>query len=238
MPPDTELGPIGQTISAKLIEAFAPAVLQVIDESHHHAGHAGAHPQGESHFRVVIEAEAFRGRPRVEQHRMVNAVLQEELKQRVHALAIQSKAPPQLSFEILKDDDPRLIALLSAVSLPTGDLTGKSFLGITSADGMLVACGGMERAGEAVLIRSVAVAPEKRRGKLGSTITLKLLAEARNSGAREAYLLTASAVEFFRRLGFEAVERARVPESIRQTSQFTGTACASAQPMVQLLKPL
>jgi BolA protein len=64
----------------------------VIDESHRHAGHAGARPDGESHFRVRIVAEAFRGKSRVEQHRMVNAVLADELKERVHALAIESKA--------------------------------------------------------------------------------------------------------------------------------------------------
>lgn len=93
MTPDSNLGPVGQRISAKLHESFAPASLQVIDESHHHAGHSGARPDGESHFRVVIAAEAFRGKSRVEQHRMVNAALAEELKQRVHALAIQSSAP-------------------------------------------------------------------------------------------------------------------------------------------------
>ena len=93
MTPDSNLGPVGQRISAKLIEAFAPASLQVIDESHHHAGHSGSRPDGESHFRVVVVAEAFRGKSRVEQHRMVNAALADELKQRVHALAIQASAP-------------------------------------------------------------------------------------------------------------------------------------------------
>lgn len=93
MTPDSNLGPVGQRISAKLTQAFAPASLEVIDESHHHAGHSGARPDGESHFRVVVVAEAFRGKSRVEQHRMVNAALADELKQRVHALAIQSSAP-------------------------------------------------------------------------------------------------------------------------------------------------
>ncbi|HRX36228.1 MAG TPA: BolA family protein [Aestuariivirga sp.] len=86
-------GPVGQTISAKLRDAFAPEHLDVIDESHQHAGHAGARPDGESHFRVKIVAEAFRNKSRVEQHRMVNKVLAEELRERVHALAIQASAP-------------------------------------------------------------------------------------------------------------------------------------------------
>jgi len=77
----------------KLTQGFMPAALQVIDESHHHAGHSGSRSDGESHFRVVIVAEAFRGKSRVEQHRMVNAALADELKERVHALAIQSSVP-------------------------------------------------------------------------------------------------------------------------------------------------
>jgi BolA protein len=87
------LGPVGQTISAKLKDAFAPVYIEVIDESHHHAGHSGSRPDGESHFRVKIVAEAFRAKSRVEQHRMVNAALAEELRERVHALAIQASAP-------------------------------------------------------------------------------------------------------------------------------------------------
>lgn len=88
------LGPVGQKILAKLRVAFAPVVLDVIDESSQHHGHAGARPDGESHFRVRIVAEGFRGKSRVEQHRMVNAALAEELKERVHALAIEA-APPR-----------------------------------------------------------------------------------------------------------------------------------------------
>ncbi len=86
-------GPVGQTIAAKLNAAFAPVLLEVIDESHQHHGHSGARPDGESHFRVRILAEAFRGKSRVDQHRMVNAVLAAELIERVHALAIEASAP-------------------------------------------------------------------------------------------------------------------------------------------------
>ena len=93
MTADPKLGPVGQRITTKLTQGFAPVALQVIDESHHHAGHSGARDDGESHFRVVIVAEAFRGKSRVDQHRMINAALADELKERVHALAIQSSAP-------------------------------------------------------------------------------------------------------------------------------------------------
>lgn len=87
------LGPVGLNISAKLTAAFSPQKLEVIDESHQHAGHSGARPDGESHFRVRIVAEAFHGKSRVDRHRMVNAALAVELKERVHALAIEAAAP-------------------------------------------------------------------------------------------------------------------------------------------------
>ena len=88
------LGPVGTLLEQKLISALHPSALTVIDESHHHHGHAGSHPEGESHFRIQIMADVFRGKSRVDQHRMVNAVLKNELATRVHALAIESTAPP------------------------------------------------------------------------------------------------------------------------------------------------
>ncbi len=87
------LGPLGTNIKDKLARAFQPQMLDVIDESHLHAGHAGSHPDGESHFRVKIVSAAFAGKSRVETHRMVNTALAEELKSRLHALAIQASAP-------------------------------------------------------------------------------------------------------------------------------------------------
>ena len=87
------LGPVGQKIASTLERSLAPRELEVIDESIQHKGHAGARPDGESHFRVRIVAEAFRGKSRVEQHRMVNGAVADLLKERVHALAIESRAP-------------------------------------------------------------------------------------------------------------------------------------------------
>ncbi|MGE0238985.1 MAG: BolA family protein [Parvibaculaceae bacterium] len=87
------LGPVGTHIKDKLARVFQPQTLDVVDESHLHAGHAGSHPHGESHFRVKIVSEAFTGKSRLATHRMVNDALAEELKSRVHALAIQASAP-------------------------------------------------------------------------------------------------------------------------------------------------
>lgn len=80
-------------ITRKLAEAFAPESLRVVDESHEHQGHAGHRSGGQTHFRIYIVAEAFRGKSRIERHRMINAALSTELAGGVHALAIHAAAP-------------------------------------------------------------------------------------------------------------------------------------------------
>jgi len=82
-----------QTITNKLREAFFPESLEVQDESHMHEGHAGHGPGGETHFRVYIVSQAFKGKSRIERHRMINAALSGELAGSVHALAIHAKSP-------------------------------------------------------------------------------------------------------------------------------------------------
>ncbi len=80
-------------ITSKLTEAFAPQSLEVVDESHHHEGHSGHRPGGQTHFRLYIVSDAFKGKTRLERHRMVNAALSGELAGGVHALAIHAAAP-------------------------------------------------------------------------------------------------------------------------------------------------
>ena len=82
-------------ITTKLVAAFAPESLRIEDESHLHEGHAGHRPGGETHFRLYIVAKAFRGKSRLERHRMINAALANELKSRVNALAIHAAAPEE-----------------------------------------------------------------------------------------------------------------------------------------------
>ena len=80
-------------IEEKLQAAFSPTELEVIDESHLHAGHAGARPQGESHFRVRIVAEIFGGQSRVARQRLIYKTLADELATDIHALALDVQAP-------------------------------------------------------------------------------------------------------------------------------------------------
>jgi len=83
-------------ITKKLTEAFAPHSLKVVDESHQHEGHAGHRPGGQSHFRIYIVSEAFKGKSRLERHRMINGKLADELAGGVHALAIHAAAPGEV----------------------------------------------------------------------------------------------------------------------------------------------
>lgn len=81
--------PVRDAIVAKLSAKFAPTHLEVIDESARHQGHAGSRPGGESHFRVRIASATLAGQSRVAQHRAIMETLDTELRQGVHALAIE-----------------------------------------------------------------------------------------------------------------------------------------------------
>jgi stress-induced morphogen len=85
------------SITQKLRDAFAPSALEVVNDSHRHAGHGGSPGTGESHFSIEVVSDHFNGKSRLERHRMVNAVLAEELKGRVHALAIRALTPEERS---------------------------------------------------------------------------------------------------------------------------------------------
>jgi BolA protein len=91
---------MAQRIKTKLEAGLTPSLLEVIDESHKHAGHAHAamspgraHGDGGTHFQVKVISEAFAGKSRVDRHRTINSLLSAELADTVHALSIEAKAP-------------------------------------------------------------------------------------------------------------------------------------------------
>lgn len=86
---------IGERIREKLAAALAPTRLDVVDESHMHAGHAGARAGGDSHFRVAVASAAFSGLSRVERQRRVNALLAEEFADGMHALSVTARTPEE-----------------------------------------------------------------------------------------------------------------------------------------------
>ena len=90
---ENEMGIVADGIRKKLEAAFAPVALDLLDESHLHAGHAGHDHRGESHFALVLTSAAFTGKNRVERQRLVYATLADDLRDRVHALRLVLKAP-------------------------------------------------------------------------------------------------------------------------------------------------
>jgi BolA protein len=86
---------VADVIRQKLTDAFSPARLDVIDESGRHAGHVGARPGGETHFRVEIVSATFAGRSRVDRQRLVYAALADEIGKPIHALSIQATTPEE-----------------------------------------------------------------------------------------------------------------------------------------------
>ncbi|NQX94184.1 MAG: BolA family transcriptional regulator [Erythrobacter sp.] len=84
---------VADEIRALLTEAFAPTSLEIINDSAHHAGHSGDDGSGESHFTLMIEAEAFASMNRLARQRAVIAALGDIVGKRVHAVAIKASAP-------------------------------------------------------------------------------------------------------------------------------------------------
>ena len=86
---------VAETIREKLTRELAPSRLVIVDDSARHAGHAGAHPEGESHFTVTIIAAAFAGLNRVARQRLVYRTLAAELATRVHAMSLTTLTPEE-----------------------------------------------------------------------------------------------------------------------------------------------
>jgi BolA protein len=79
----------------RLTAALAPSRLDLMDESALHAGHAGARPAGETHFRMLIVAPSFAGKSRLERQRMVFAALGDLMQTDIHALSITALTPDE-----------------------------------------------------------------------------------------------------------------------------------------------
>jgi BolA family transcriptional regulator, general stress-responsive regulator len=86
---------VAATIRQRLEQALRPARLDIVDESHLHAGHSAEARAGESHFRVLVVSAEFAGKSRIARHRLVNELLADQLATKVHALAIHAYAPDE-----------------------------------------------------------------------------------------------------------------------------------------------
>lgn len=79
---------ISDRIRAKLEQGLKPSVLEIVDESERHRGHGGYREGGETHFRISVTAEAFKGLSRIDRERRVHALLADEIAERIHALTL------------------------------------------------------------------------------------------------------------------------------------------------------
>ena len=86
---------MAKRIESKLMAELRPRRLDIVDESHKHAGHASWQPGGETHFRVTIVTDAFAGQRRVQRQRTVYRILAEELAGRLHALQLTTLTPDE-----------------------------------------------------------------------------------------------------------------------------------------------
>jgi N-acetylglutamate synthase-like GNAT family acetyltransferase len=130
------------------------------------------------------------------------------------------------AFEVMRKS-------LEAADLPTSDLDdGDAHYFACEAGGF----GGLVRLDDVVLLRSIVVPPNMRRGGIGSVILAGLIATAQSWNAREAWLLTTTAEAFFAGHGFERVARAEAPPAVTQTSQFANVCPDSAALMRLTLK--
>lgn len=83
-------------IRNKLMKGLNPLLLEIVDESHKHTGHAGARPGGNSHFKIKIISSTFTPLSRLERHRLVHKLLEVELADKIHALSLTLLAPEEI----------------------------------------------------------------------------------------------------------------------------------------------
>ncbi|SFU22491.1 arsenic resistance N-acetyltransferase ArsN2 [Mesorhizobium sp. YR577] len=134
-----------------------------------------------------------------------------------------------LELESVAPDASDFLAALELEQLPTDDLTesGRLFFRF-SQNGKLVGFGGIELCQGNILLRSIVVLPQARGQGIGRLITESLLEQATTFGAKDAYLLTTSAADFFEAIGFKQIQRDTVPPEILATKQASALCPSTA----------
>jgi amino-acid N-acetyltransferase len=138
--------------------------------------------------------------------------------------AITSAAP---------EDLPEILGLLERCGLPQDGLKTSTALIVVAKDAdAVLGCAALEVYGTAGLLRSVAVDSAHRWQAVGTQLVERMVAEAKQHGIRELYLLTETAAEYFPRLGFRPIAREAVSPAIHASVEWTSACPASAQVMV------
>ena len=151
----------------------------------------------------------------------------------------QAASGVRVAFELrdgTASDLPEIRTLLAAAQLPFHDVEpGRQDFVVATAGATLVGCVALERFGDAALLRSLVVVPDRRGAGLGRALYEHIVARARAQGLRRLLLLTTSAAPFFRRRGFQPVERAAVPAAMAASAQFAGLCPSTAACLAQSL---
>jgi len=136
-----------------------------------------------------------------------------------------------------EDDLAAVAELLSASKLPLDGVEENLADFIVAEEGERISgVIGIERYGEAALLRSAAVSPDSRGHGLGSRLVEELLERATAGGIHDIYLLTTTAEEYFPRFGFKRSTRSQVPEAVRASREFQG-ACPDTAVVMKRASP-
>lgn len=139
--------------------------------------------------------------------------------------------------ELLNDPEiTQALELLNENALPTTDLPKQQvrLFGI-SENNKLTGCVGIEVFGESALLRSLATSSSSRGKGLGKLLTKKVEATAKEEGVTKLFLLTETAENFFKKMNYSAIERASVPDVIKQTTEFSELCPSTAVAMQKTL---
>ena len=135
--------------------------------------------------------------------------------------SIQLQTVPQAEM-------PLFAEILVSNQLPTDDLSQPHLWFFSYQNGVRVGTLGLEQYGPIGFLRSLSILPEFHAQGLGSQVVKQLIAEREAFGFAELYLMTTDAAGFFSKFGFHRVERSAVPESIKQTQQYSSICPSSA----------
>ena len=138
--------------------------------------------------------------------------------------------------EVMDDDRVGVWALLDANRLPRAGLARPSTrLWVAREDKRVVGVAGLERYGDVALLRSVATARDRQGKGIARSLCGVVLAAARTEGVRRAFLLTETAGEFFKKIGFESLDRSEADPRLLDSAEFQLNQCATAQLMARRL---
>ena len=135
-----------------------------------------------------------------------------------------------------ESDLPTVRRLLESAGLPTSDLASpRPQFAVIADGGQIIATGALQRFGSVALLRSVAVAPDRRGAALGRRIVRELERAARAAEIGQLVLLTQTAREFFAHLGYRVIERAAAPQDVQESEEFRSLCPSSATCMVKAI---